>query len=336
VTLPSDPSSPASGASEVSPLAEGAVRWGVLLSAHGTVDDVADIPAFLSIIRRGRPTPAEIVNEVTHRFERIGGSPLLRITRAQAAALQTSLRNDASIPSAAEVGVFVGMRLWRPTLDTALEEAVEAGITDLLSLPLAPQSVAVYHAALHEAADRRRAAGKPTPRIVEAPSWGENTSFIDSLAECVEEGLATLPEHLRANAEVVLSAHSLPLRVLSMGDRYEIEFRAVAEAVIAHRLARGATQHHVIAFQSQGMDGGAWLGPDLATVYEQANARGATALVIAPIGFVADHVETLYDLDIEARERATSAGLVFGRAPAPNDRPSFIEALARVATPFLR
>jgi protoporphyrin/coproporphyrin ferrochelatase len=201
---------------------------------------------------------------------------------------------------------------------------------------LAPQSVAVYHAALHEAADRRRAAGKPTPRISEAPSWGENASFIESLAECVEAGLATLPEDARADAEVVLSAHSLPLRVLASGDRYEIEFRAVAEAVIAHRLERGAKQRHVIAFQSQGMDGGAWLGPDLATVYTEAKERGTKAIVIAPIGFVADHVETLYDLDIEARERATAAGLVFGRAPAPNTSPAFIRALAQVATPLLR
>lgn len=303
----------------------------MLLSAHGTVDDIADIPAFLSVIRRGRPTPAEIVEEVTHRFQRIGGSPLLQITRAQAAGLERSLQAAGS-----DVRVFVGMRLWRPTLDVALEEAAAAGVTDLVSLPLAPQSVAVYHAALHEAADRRRAADKPTPRIVEAPSWGENTTFIESLAECIAEGIAQLPEPLRSDAEVVLSAHSLPLRVLASGDRYETEFRAVAEAVIAHRRAHGATQRHVIAFQSQGMDGGAWLGPDLATVYGEAVARGSKAIVIAPIGFVADHVETLYDLDIEARDRATAVGLTFARAPAPNDRAAFVRALAHVAAPLLR
>jgi ferrochelatase len=300
-------------------------RAAVLLSAHGTVDDVADIPAFLANIRRGRPTPDSIVNEVTHRFERIGGSPLLRITREQAAGLEATLG----------VPVFVGMRLWRPTFDEVLDVIVERGITDVVSLPLAPQSVQIYHGALHEAADRRRAAGKTTPRITEAPAWGESETFLRCLSACVREGIAKLPEAHRANALVVLSAHSLPLRIVRGGDPYETQFRALAESLIAYEKARGATQSFVIAFQSQGMDGGEWLGPDLEATYAQARADGYAALVIAPIGFVSDHVETLYDLDIEAVERATAAGLVFARAPAPNASPAFIEALASVARPLL-
>lgn len=297
----------------------------MLLSAHGTVEDVADIPAFLAIIRRGRPTPAAIVNEVTHRFQRIGGSPLLRITREQARCLSAVL----SVP------VLVGMRLWQPSLDAALDEAAERGLTELVSLPLAPQSVQVYHAALHAAAEARRARGEVSPRIVEAPAWGETPAFLGCLAECVHEGLGKLPEALRPAATVILSAHSLPTRIVASGDPYESQFRALAEALIAHFRAEGATQRFVIAFQSQGMDGGDWLGPDLSTSFTAARRDGAEAVVVAPVGFVSDHVETLYDLDIEASELAAHIGLAFARAPAPNARPSFIEALAAVARPLL-
>lgn len=311
--------------SPAAPHAPARHRFGILLSAHGTVEDVADIPAFLSNIRRGRPTPPEIVAEVTHRFQRIGGSPLLRLTRAQAAGLEAALG----------VPVFVAMRLWKPTFDEVLAEIAAAEITDLVSLPLAPQSVQVYHAALQEAAQRRQAQGQTVPRIHEVPAWGEAPALLHCLSACLDEGLAAVPEPARKDAWIALTAHSLPLRIIRGGDPYETQFRALAEALIAHEQARGTNARFVIGFQSQGMDGGEWLGPDLAAIYAQARAGGAKALVVAPVGFVSDHVETLYDLDIEARDRATAAGLFFARAPAPNARPAFIDALANVARPHL-
>ncbi len=238
-------------------------------------------------------------------------------------------------PAALGVPVHVAMRLWKPGFDEALEAIVAAGITDVISLPLAPQSVQVYHAALHEAASRRADAGGVVPRIHEAPAWGETPALLACLSTCIDEGVAALPADVRSEAWVALTAHSLPMRIIRGGDPYEAQFRALADALIAHARARGSTTRFVVGFQSQGMDGGEWLGPDLETIYAQAREGGAKALVVAPIGFVSDHVETLYDLDIEARERATAAGLAFARTPAPNARPLFIEALANVARPLL-
>jgi ferrochelatase len=216
------------------------------------------------------------------------------------------------------------MRLWDPSLQQALTEARDAGVQRLISLPLAPQSVQVYHQAAREAA----AAVPGAPALVEAPSWGEEPALLDAFEAVIREALDRFPPEERPAVELVLSAHSLPLRIIAAGDPYEQQFRAMAAAVAA----RFPGQPTRVAFQSQGYDGGDWLGPDLKATFQTLAAEGKRDALVAAIGFLGDHVETLYDLDIEARRLAQEAGLRrFERAPSLDARAPFIQALARVA-----
>lgn len=287
----------------------------VVLSCHGTVESVADIPAFVQNIRRGRPAPPEVIEEVTRRFEQIGGSPMMRITHEQAAALEQRLG----------VVVRATARLWEPYAGPVLDELVAAGVDRIISLPLAPQSVHVYNRVVEEAATERGL------EVVGASSWGEEPKLIDAFDQAIGEAL----ERAGAQPAVVLTAHSLPLRILRAGDPYERDFRAMAEAVTDRLRARGSSTV-VVAFQSQGMGGGEWLGPDLDTTFEALRGEGIDHLVVAPIGFVAEHVETLYDIDVEAAARAKELGFSsLVRMPAMNTRPAFIDALEAVARPLL-
>jgi ferrochelatase len=288
-------------------------RTGILLSAHGTVENLDDLPGFLARIRRGRPVPPALLEETRHRYELIGGSPLLQTTRE----LARSLEGATGLP------VFVGMRLWNPSLQQAITEARDAGITRLISLPLAPQSVQVYHEAAREAA----AAISGAPALVEVASWGEEPALLDAFASVIQEALDRFPEADRAGVELVLSAHSLPLRIIAAGDPYEQQFRAMA-ARVAARFPHNPSR---IAFQSQGFDGGDWLGPDLKATFAALASEGKRDVVVAAIGFLGDHVETLYDLDLEAKRLASEAGLRFERAPSLNARDAFVKALTRVA-----
>jgi protoporphyrin/coproporphyrin ferrochelatase len=295
------------------------VNTAVLLSCHGTVEKVSDLPAFLANIRRGRPTPPHVLEEVTRRFEAIGGSPLMRITAEQARALEARL----GIP------VRVAGRLFHPYPSEVVSELARQGVTTILSLPLAPQSVDVYHASVREAL-----LSHPEIELRSAPTWGREPALIDAFVEVIFEALARFPEAESARVPVLLTAHSLPQRIIDAGDRYEAQFRAMADDVGARVAARGNPVR--VAFQSQGMDGGAWLGPDLPETFRAIAREGFRAALIAPIGFVAEHVETLYDLDIEAPKLAADAGIArLERAAAPNARPRFIDALEAVARALL-
>lgn len=294
-------------------------RIGIVLSAHGTVADESEIPAFLARIRHGRPTPPAIVAEVTRRYRAIGGSPLLAITEAQARGVEARL----GLPA------LVAMRLARPSFEEALAAAAERGIDTLVSLPLAPQSVDVYHDALRRAVEARRERGAGDFGLILVPAWGTERPVLDAFVDCVRAGLAKVPAERRARAAIVLSAHSLPLRIIQAGDPYEAQFRAIADAVTARLRADDPGRDVRVAFQSQGLGGGAWLGPDLPATFD-ALAGTTDDVVVAPIGFVSDHVETLYDLDVEAVALAKERGLTLARAPAPNDAPGFLDALAWV------
>lgn len=297
-----------------------AVTDAVLLSCHGTITDLADLPSFLGNIRRGRPAPPELVAEVRRRYELIGGSPLMAISQAQADALARRLGLE----------VRVAGRLWHPYPGAVLQQLAALGATRVLSLPLAPQSVAVYNAAVEEAAR-----ALPGLEIVSAPPWGLEPALIDAFVETIDQGLAGCASAwggpIAADATpIVLSAHSLPVRVIQSGDAYEADFRAMAAQVAARLSFRG---HPVeIAFQSQGASNERWLGPDLPELFSTLAARGHDRVFVAPIGFLAEHVETLFDLDVEAARLARERGLQhFGRAPTVSDRALLIDALEAVA-----
>src|SRR5450755_1930786 len=286
---------------------------GILLVAHGTVSDLADLPAFVARIRHGRPPPPGLVDELRRRYEAIGGSPLLRVTEQQARALEAKTG----------LQVLLGMRLWEPSVESALREAARRALKRLVLVPLAPFSVAVYGAAAQRSLEAVRAElGAGTPELVVCEAWGCEPAFV----EAQRSALAACLKSAAPSRALVLTAHSLPRAAIRAGDRYQAEVEASA-AAIADRLGRPCE----LGYQSQGADGGEWLGPDLRQTFERLAQRGVKQLTLSPFGFLADHVETLYDLDIEARTWATGLGLSFERVPALNVAPGLIEALANVA-----
>lgn len=289
-----------------------AVAQAVLLTCHGTVDDLDDLAAFLLRIRRGRPVPDELLREVRHRYELIGGSPLHRTTR----------RLADKLASRVGMRVFWAARLWKPEISDVLAGIRAREIDTVLSVPLAPQSVEVYHAAVREAAE-------PLGLTVRGcEPYGLSEALLGAFVMTVEEALASAVADPH-EVDVVLSAHSLPLRIIRSGDRYEEEFRAMANAC-GERLARRVRSVR-IAFQSQGASSEPWLGPDLDTTFRELRDNGSQHVLVAPIGFVAEHVETLYDLDIEAKALAIRLGFTsYTRARALDDRDAFVHALAEV------
>ncbi len=296
-------------------------KTAVLLVAHGTVESLDELPEFLANIRRGHPPPAALLAEVRRRYEAIGGkSPLLAITREAAEKLEARLG----------VPVRVAMRLFRPLPGAVLRELVGEGVTRVVVLPLAQHSAHVYGEAVKEAA---KEAGLGL-EIVTVPNWGREPALTHAFAESIVAELDEVPADARSRTAIVLSAHSLPLSVIEAGDPYEREFRGSAEDVAAavRAMRPQGFAEHVVCFQSEGMSPGVkWLGPGLRATLEALAARGRDHVVLAPIGFLADHVEILYDLDIEAKGWAGELGIVTYRSASLNAGDGLLAALEAVA-----
>ncbi|MFO0643390.1 MAG: ferrochelatase [Polyangiaceae bacterium] len=300
---------------------------GLVVIAHGTVDSLDDIPAFLTNIRRGHAPPQELVDEVTRRYRAIGGkSPLNDTTRAVAEKLAAA----TGLPARA-----CG-RLFAPYPREAIDELFALGVDELVVVPLAQHSAPLYVDAVRAAV---RESSKPETPVVGPANYGREPRLVRVFADRVERALREIPADELATTSVVFTAHSLPVAVVRAGDPYEAEFRASVELVDAAVGVRpGMTS---VCFQSQGMSQGPggrpveWMGPDLRKALEHEKARGAKRVVIAPIGFLADHVEILYDLDIEARAWAEELGLAASRTVSLNADDAFIDALVAVITPYL-
>lgn len=279
---------------------------GVLLVAHGTVENLDDLGAFVARIRHGRPAPPGLVAELRHRYEAIGGSsPLLQTTREQARALAKRL----------EAPVLVAMRLWEPGVEQALASAAELGLQRLVVVALAPFSQHVYWEAALKVA---KTVASPIELVPSAP-YAEEPEFVAAHVDLLQRcALADVP--------VVLSAHSLPRVAIERGDPYARLVEASAGA-ISQRLGRPTR----LCYQSQGADGGDWLGPTVRETLVALAASGAEQVVWSPFGFLADHVETLYDLDVEASAIAQELSLSLRRVPALNLHPGLTAALASVA-----
>ncbi len=286
---------------------------GALLVAHGTVSDLDDLPEFLARIRHGRPSPPELLSELRRRYEAIGGSPLSDITRAQAKALAQRL----------DAPVFTAMRLWQPSVAEVLRATAGLGLRRLAIVALAPFSVDVYWKAALDSLESVRTDLVSPPELVRVDAWGTEPAFVRAHAQKIRTALGDRPDE----SALILSAHSLPTRAIQSGDRYEVEFRACAQAI-----GRELGHPFEVAFQSQGADGGDWLGPDLGTVMEEVARRGVRRIVLSPVGFVAEHVETLYDLDVEAAGFAKELDIALCRVPTLDTDPTFIEALDAIVT----
>jgi ferrochelatase len=288
----------------------------VLLMAYGTPARAQDIEPYYTDIRRGRPPPPELLADLVARYEAIGGlSPLAARTEAQRAALQAAL--DERAPG--RYGVVLGYKHVAPRV----EDAVAAiGTGDTIGLVLAPHWSAASVGEYHERAAKAAAAAGIAYAAIER--WHLEPAYLDFQAAAVAETLAAMP----ANTKVLFTAHSLPQRVADGGDPYPELLRESAEAV-ARRAGLAPWGGWSVAYQSAGRTPEPWLGPDVGTVIDElAASPGATGLVVCPLGFVADHLEVLYDLDIEARRRAGERGLAFARTPVVNADPAVMAALA--------
>jgi protoporphyrin/coproporphyrin ferrochelatase len=274
----------------------------VVLMAYGSPATADDIRPYFEDIRGGRPVSDDAVAELAERYRRIGGrSPLDEVTEAQRAALERELG----------VPVFVGMKHWQPRIAEAVESALVGGATRIVGVVLAPHysrlSVGEYRQRLEAAV-----AGRAELELVE--SWHDHEPFVEVLADRVRG----------TDAWVVFTAHSLPERILANGDPYRDQLLETSRLVAE----RAGLEGWSFAFQSASPTGEPWLGPDVLDELVRLHDAGVRSVLVAPVGFVSDHLEILWDLDVEARERAAELGLELERIESLNDDPAFIRALA--------
>jgi protoporphyrin/coproporphyrin ferrochelatase len=293
-------------------------RTAVLLMAYGTPRTPAEILPYYTDIRRGRPPTDEQLADLTRRYDAIGGiSPLAARTEAQRDALQAAL--DDAAPG--QYFVTLGLKHAAPMIETAVEELAAAGFRSIVGLVLAPHYSSY---SIGQYMGRAQAAAEPHGiGVVGIDSWAVEPAFIDFIAADMGAKLAGMP----AGTHVFFTAHSLPQRIIDAGDPYPHQLRSTAEAVAA-ALGLPPTQWS-IAWQSAGRTPEPWLGPDILEVIDDVAASGSAHGVLASaVGFVADHLEVLFDLDIEAAHRAAEHGLAFARTACVNDNPTVMAALA--------
>lgn len=297
-------------------------RLGVLLMTYGSpADDLHDIADYLAAVRGGRPAPDDVVAEFRRRYQVIGGSPLIPLTRAQAAAVEERLCADGVDASAT-----VGMRFSEPSILSGLRELADLGCTTVSAIVMSPQYsellMAGYRRALDAAVEEL---GSSAPSVHLAPAWYREPGFVAAVAERILEGLERLPDR----APVLLTAHSLPRRVAEAEPAYLDQLRETAESVAA--AAGLASNQWQFCWQSAGHEPGEWMKPDFNDLLPVLRDAGHSAVLVAPIQFLSDHLEILYDVDIGAREQAEAGGMAFARIESLNVSPTFIGALASVA-----
>jgi protoporphyrin/coproporphyrin ferrochelatase len=282
----------------------------VLLMAHGTPDTLDDMPEYLAHVRGGRVPSPELVAEMRHNYGAIGGrSPLTDRTRDQAVALAMALGGAAA--------VYVGMRNWTPFIADALRLAAEDGMTEVVGLPLAPQYSKLSVGKYREAVDKAKPRGM---NVTFVDSWHAHPDLLEAFAEKLR---AASPQEGEA---VIFTAHSLPERVIAEGDPYADQVAATAAGVAARA---GVAAYHQ-AWQSAGRTEEPWLRPSLEERLGELAEGGTTRALVVPVGFVSDHTEILYDIDVQAQAFARERGLTLRRTESLNAAPTFIRALADI------
>jgi protoporphyrin/coproporphyrin ferrochelatase len=295
-------------------------RAAVLLLAHGTPDALAEIPEYLSNVTGGRPLPESVIEEIRHRYSLIGSSPLTRLTREQGRLLGAEL----------DVAVYVGMRNWKPYIRDTVQQMVDDGVTSVVAICLAPQnsrtSVGLYRrVVVTVAADRLR--------IDFVEGWADHPLLAEAFAERLRPLWHSLSREVGDPVPVLFTAHSVPLRTVEAqpdqpADPYAEEAKRTAEGVAD---CVPGLKDWRFAFQSQGMSGGPWIGPTVEDTLTELQKEGHKAVIIDPIGFLCDHVEILYDIDIAFRDFGRNLGLRVERPRSLNSSPLLTAALADIA-----
>jgi len=301
--------------------------------AMGGPDSLEAVGPYLNDVRGGRPTPPELVQEITERYRVTGGkSPVLAITKEAARRLEALL----NATSTARFKVYVGLRHWHPYIRETYQEIVKDGVRRLVGVCMAPQnsqlSVGAYARKVSEAQVESGAA----VRFTYVPNWHTRPTLIRGIVANIREALQKFPPDARERVALIFTAHSLPERILAAGDPYPGQVRQTVEAVLAELgpLPSGATWR--FAYQSQGRSEEQWLGPTVEATLDELHGLGFRHVLMAPIGFVSDHLEVLYDIDIEFKKRASEKGMRLERIAMLNATPPLIETLLDVVTTHLR
>ena len=289
---------------------------GVLVMAYGGPGNLEEVEPYLMDVRGYRPTSSEIVHEVRERYREIGGrSPILERTQAQADAIQSVLNERGE-----EFKVFVGMRHWHPFIQDTLADMRAQGIEQTVGLVMAPHysrmSIQAYFKKMDEA--------NSGMQIARIHDWHLLPEYLDALVERVRAALERFPESVRAKVPVIFTAHSLPERILEWGDPYPLQLLASTDAL----MERLGPRPYEFAYQSAAISNEPWLGPDASEVMERYAAQGKRHMLICPIGFVCEHVEILYDIDVVYQDLAMKLEVQLERIEMLNDSPKMIRGLA--------
>lgn len=299
---------------------------GVMLMAYGGPKSIDEVEPFLADIRGGRPTSQELIDEITERYRAIGGSsPILEITTAQAKGVEQALNDDQARQAGISYKTYVGMRHWHPYIGDVVPQMLTDGVDEIAGIVMAPHysrmSVGAYMGKLDKALSDQDV----SIPVSQVRSWKDEPAFIDAVARKVSEALErhfTAGE--RNSVPILFTAHSLPARILESGDQYPQELLASVE-LVAEKLQPA---NYRFAFQSQGATAEPWLGPTVEETLENMKNEGHANVLLVPIGFVCDHVEVLFDVDIEHKGQATDLGIRLERSEMLNDDPGLIEAVS--------
>jgi ferrochelatase len=287
----------------------------VLLLAHGSPENPDQVPEFLRYVTGGRPMPPQVVEEIRHRYSLIGFSPLACWTLLQA----DQLARELKLP------VFVGMRNWKPFTADAVKAIADQRFERVIAICMAPQnsrtSVGLYRSAV-------LGEGELPFQLDFVPEWHDQPLLAKAFAENLRAGLESANAQHGAKLPVIFTAHSVPERTITDGDPYQAQSKETAQLVA--KAARLEDDAWTFAFQSQGMSGGAWIGPTVEETILRLKAKGHRGVFIHPVGFLCDHVEVLYDIDIFFKQFAEKEGMRLWRAESLNGSKTLTAALAQV------
>ncbi|MBZ5664816.1 MAG: ferrochelatase [Acidobacteriia bacterium] len=308
-------------ANRVSSFSASSARTAVLLLAHGSPENPDQVPEFLSYVTGGRPLPSPVVEEIRHRYSLIGFSPLACWTLLQADQLSQSLK----------MPVFVGMRNWKPFIGDAVKAIASEGYERVIAICLAPQnsrtSVGLYRSAV-------RADGNLPFEMDFVEEWHDQPLLAKAFAEKLRAGWDKASAENGAKLPVIFTAHSVPQRTITEGDPYERQAKETAELVAKE--AGLSAEDWTFAFQSQGMSGGVWIGPTVEDTIRTLKAKGHRGVYLHPVGFLCDHVEVLYDIDIAFKQFADKEGMRLWRAESLNGSKTLTAALAELVSARLK
>ena len=287
----------------------------VLLLAHGTPQSLDEIPAYLRNVTSGRPMPESVVEEIRHRYSLIGSSPLTELTQEQGRLLSQALR----------LPVYVGMRNWKPYIADVVRQMRADGITSAVAICLAPQNSRTSVGLYRSAVTGENAAHFELDFVEE---WHDQPLLAKAFAENLRAGWAKANAEYGGTLPIIFTAHSVPARTIADGDPYEAQSKETAQLVA--KSADLADDAWTFAFQSQGMSGGEWIGPTVEQTILDLKAKGHSGVFIHPVGFLCDHVEVLYDIDIFFKQFAEKEGMRLWRAESLNGSKTLTAALAEL------